>query len=95
MCRRGFPLGGQVFLHRRLVKGVGLPLLHGDGVLRAFTEAGPETVAEVVGGEHCLAVDYLDGPLGAGGNAEPADVTFFRIDFDDFSQHDLILLYLL
>jgi hypothetical protein len=72
MSRRLRSLGWGAFrfttdmpCNRGLVKFIGLPFNDPDGVTRAFAEAGPETVAEVVGGEHRLSIDYFYGPFRA------------------------------
>ena len=88
-------LGCQMLFHGGLVELVRFALLDGDGVHGALTQAGPQAVAEVVGGQHRLAVDDGDGPLGAGGYAVPAAVTFIRVDLYDFSQHVCCLLVII
>jgi len=87
VSRGRLALASQVLFHRSLVKGVGIALLDADGILGAFTQAGPQAVAEVIGSQHRLAVDDLDGPLGAGGNTQAATVALVRVDLHNFSQH--------
>jgi hypothetical protein len=86
---RSFLLSGirQVFCHRLLVELLGLPLDDRDGVLGAFTQAGAQPIAEVVGGEDRLAVNDPYGPFGAGRDTEPASVTSILIYPNDLSDH--------
>jgi hypothetical protein len=72
--------GVKMFFNRGLIKAVRLPLDDPYRILRALSETGSETVAEVVGGQNRLAVDNRDRPFGAGRNAESTAVTFVRID---------------
>jgi hypothetical protein len=81
----------QVLFHSDFVEFVGLALDYFDGVLGALAEAGAEPVAEVVGREHSLAVYHLDGPFGAGGDAESATVAFVLVDLNNFPDHYLLL----
>ena len=71
--------------HRQLIKLIGLALFDTDGVHRAFAQTGPQSVAQVLGRQHRLAVDDGDGPFGAGGYSLAAAVAFIRIDFYNFS----------
>jgi hypothetical protein len=73
------------------VKGFNVGLDNGQGVLGAFSEAGAEAVAVLLGHEPGLSVGNPDGALGAGGDAEAATVAFFFIDPDDFSFHFFLL----
>lgn len=82
-------LPGQVGLGGLPVEFVRLPLLHGDGSLGALPQAGPQPVAIDIAYQAGLAVDYLDGPLGAGGHAEAAAGAFVRVYPDDVTDaHD-------
>jgi hypothetical protein len=80
-------LFAEVPCNRLLVKFVGFPLNDGDGILRTLAETGPEPVTEVVCGENRLAVDDFYGPFRAGRDAEPAAVTSFLVDLNNFSLH--------
>jgi hypothetical protein len=51
----------------------------------AVAQAVAQSVAEIVCREPSLAVDYRNRPLGAGGDAEPAAVTFVFVDLNYFS----------
>ena len=79
--------GFQVLLNRLLVELIRIPLDDPDGVLGTVAEAGPEAVAEVVGGEDRLAVHDADGALGADRDAEAAAVALLFVDLYDFSDH--------
>jgi hypothetical protein len=76
-----------MLFHRCFVKRIGIALFNMDGILRAFAQACAQTVAEVIGRQHRLAVDHLDSALCARGDAESATVTFVLIDRYNFSQH--------
>jgi hypothetical protein len=82
----------QVLFNGRLIEIIGIPLDDGDGVLGTVTEAGTETVAEVIGSKSRLAVDDGDGPFGAGRHAQSAAVAFFFVNLDNFSDHGMLLL---
>jgi hypothetical protein len=84
----------QMLLNCRLVELVRFPLDDFDRILRALTEAGTQSVAEVIRGQYRFAVDDLDCPFGAGWYAESAAVTFILVDLYDFSDHLVVSLLL-
>jgi len=77
----------KVCLHRRFVKIRGLTLLNQQGSLRADAKTGAKPVAQSVGNETRLAVNYLQGTFGTGRQAGSAAVTLFLVDADNLSFH--------
>jgi hypothetical protein len=76
-----------VFLHRLFVELIGLSLLDGDGIHGTVSEAGAQSIAQVIGEQPGLAVDDLDRAFGTGRNTKAAAVAFFLIYFYDLSFH--------
>jgi hypothetical protein len=81
----GRSAGLQMLFHGFLVKVIRHPLNYMEGIIRALSQAGPQTVAEHIGHNLGFSVHDLQGALGAGGNAEPAPVAFVFIDLNDLS----------
>jgi hypothetical protein len=72
---------------RGFIEFVRFPLDDPDCILVTFAEAGAQPVAQVIGGESCLAVDDSNRPFGAGGDAEAAAVAFAVIYLNYFPDH--------
>ncbi len=70
---------------RSLVKSVGFPFLDGYGSLGAFTQAGTKAIAVLVAHQSRLAINYLQGPVSTGRNADPTPAALLLIDPDDSS----------
>ncbi len=68
-----------------LVEPVGVALDDRDGADVAVSDAGAETVAVAVADELRLAVNELNGTLGAGRDAITAPVAEFLVDLDDLT----------
>lgn len=83
--RSGRGFAAQVRRNGGLVELVHELLFHDDGALRAVSEAGAETVAEIFGDQSRLAVHELQGALGAVGDAIAAAVAFLFVNPDDLS----------
>jgi hypothetical protein len=85
LVNRGrFPQSCQMLFHCGLIKFIRLALFYGDGVHRAVAQTGAQSVTEIIGCQHRLAVNDLDGPFGAGWDALSAAVAFIRIDSNYF-----------
>lgn len=80
-------------LNRLLIKLIRLTFDDPDGIARAFTEAGTETVTKVISSKNCFTINNFDCPFGTGRNTESATVTFLLIDFNNISFHGSYLLF--
>jgi len=79
--------GQDVLQGPSLVVGGRLPHLDLDGPLRALADAGPQAVAGDLRDEPRLAVDHLQGPLGATAGAETAAIALRFENPDDLAFH--------
>ena len=70
------------------VVGRGFTHFKADGIGGAGGQAVAQTIAVVFAGENGFAIYHFDGAFVAGSCTGTAAVTFFLIDFDDFSKHD-------
>jgi len=68
-----------MFFHGLFIKVIGFPFHHVKGILRAFPETGAETVAVFFRRQAGLAINDLNGSLGARRNTLSAAVAFFFI----------------
>ena len=94
-CRRRRRRGGflmQMLFHGGFFEIIGVPLDDGDGIPGTIAQAGPQPVAQVVGGNLRLAAYDLYGALGARRDAKPAAVALLLVYLHDFSDHLLKLL---
>lgn len=76
----------EILVRGGFVELGGVALFDGDGVHRAMSKTGTQSVAVGFADEFGFAVDEPDGAFGAGGDAQAAAVTFFFVDFYDVSQ---------
>jgi hypothetical protein len=74
----------QMRLDSFFVEVLCLPFDHFQGVIRAFPQAGSQTIAIKLGHESCLPVYDPESSFSAGGYTYPAAITFFFIDLNDF-----------
>jgi len=74
-----------MFLGRLLIELGGFALLNGYSVFGTMPETRAKPVTVDFAYQFRLAVDYLYGALGAGGDTLAAPVAFFFIDYDDVS----------
>ena len=89
-----FPLGSDVGHDFLFIVGFGFPCLDVDGAQRAGADAGPKAVAEKIGHQSGLAVDKLQRPFGAIGQAEAAAVAQLMVNIDYFSfQFSLLAVF--
>ena len=64
----------QVCFHRFFVELIGFTFDNGQSVGGTFADAGPQPVTEIVGNNLGLAVDDIEGPFSAAGDALAAAV---------------------
>jgi hypothetical protein len=69
----------------RLVKGIGVALNDFQGILGTFTDAGPQTIAQVVADDLGFAVHDGQRSFGTTDDAIAATVTSFFINLNDFA----------
>ena len=81
-------LPDDVLHHLALIVGFGLPFDDLNRAQRTLADAGAKAIAEEVADQPRLAVDQLECPFRAVGDAFAAAVAFRFIDLDNFSLHD-------
>ena len=74
-----------MLFHRFFVKIIGFTLHHVKRVPGALPETGAQAVAVFFRHQAGLAIDDLDGPLGARRDTLPAAVALFFLDLYDFA----------
>jgi hypothetical protein len=74
-----------MFFYSRFVKLFSLSFLNDERALRAFSQAGAETVAVFFRNNPRLSVHKLDRSFRAGGHAGPASVAQLIVDSYDLS----------
>lgn len=74
--------------NRGLIVSGGFPFHKGDGACRAGGETVSQTVAVIIPQEFRFSVYHADGSFMAGLGAQTTAVTFFFINFNNFSYHN-------
>ncbi len=77
----------QVVFYGGFIKLIGFTLDDLDGILGTMSEAGTETVAEIIGDQLGLAINDLNSTFGAGRHTKPATITLVLIYNYDFPFH--------
>ena len=83
-----------MMLYCFFVEIIGFPFYHVEGIVRALSEAGAKTVALLFCRQAGLAINNLNGPLGAGRHTLSAAVAFifFYLYYFTFDFHFPLLL---
>jgi hypothetical protein len=92
--KMNFRLLMEMEFHGLFIETFRFPLDDGDSILGTVSEAGAQTVTELITDQFCLSVNDLESSLRAIRNAEPTAITFVFVNSNNLSCcHFFLLIY--